>query len=385
MRIAMIGAKGLPGLYPVGGGIETHVENLARHLVADGHHVTVYVRKYANPKQKKSYKGINLITLPSFKTKHFDTITHVFFASLHSLTEDVDIVHYHGIGPATLSWISRLFKRSAKTVVTFHSRDQYHEKWGSLAKLYLMFGEWAAVAFPHITIAVSHEIQILCKKLFPRAVVEYIPNGVELSDKKYKTDYVKKQGLKTGHYFLHLARLVAHKAQDDTIRAFKKVQTDDKLVIAGSAAFDDVAYMEHLEKLAQDDPRIIFTGHISGEPLFELINHCRAFVHPSRSEGLSVAILEAMANGKLVIMSDIPANLELIDHSGIAVPVGDIDKLAKAIQWALDDPKSAEERGERGREVIRRLFSWEAVVKRTEKIYQTQKYAGKTMVNYQKA
>ncbi|MFZ6015165.1 MAG: glycosyltransferase family 4 protein [Patescibacteria group bacterium] len=381
----MIGAKGLPGLYPVGGGIETHVENLARHLVADGHHVTVYVRKYANPKQKKSYKGINLITLPSFKTKHFDTITHVFFASLHSLTEDVDIVHYHGIGPATLSWISRLFKRSAKTVVTFHSRDQYHEKWGSLAKLYLMFGEWAAVAFPHITIAVSHEIQILCKKLFPRAVVEYIPNGVELSDKKYKTDYVKKQGLKTGHYFLHLARLVAHKAQDDTIRAFKKVQTDDKLVIAGSAAFDDVAYMEHLEKLAQDDPRIIFTGHISGEPLFELINHCRAFVHPSRSEGLSVAILEAMANGKLVIMSDIPANLELIDHSGIAVPVGDIDKLAKAIQWALDDPKSAEERGERGREVIRRLFSWEAVVKRTEKIYQTQKYAGKTMVNYQKA
>ena len=117
----MIGAKGLPTLHPVGGGIEAHVENLSRHLCDRGHDVTVYVRKYANPKLKKSHKGIKLITLPSLKTKHLDTITHVLLASIHALTVNYDIQHYHGIGPSTLCWIPRVFKRSARVVTTFRS------------------------------------------------------------------------------------------------------------------------------------------------------------------------------------------------------------------------------------------------------------------------
>jgi glycosyltransferase involved in cell wall biosynthesis len=370
MHIAMIGAKGLPTLHPVGGGIETHVENLARHLVLRGHSVTVYVRKYANPKLKKRYKGIKIVTLPSLNTKHFDTISHVFLASLHALTENYDICHYHGIGPSTLCWIPRWFKRSAKVVVTFHSRDQFHEKWGGFAKLYLMFSEWAAVALPHTTITVSHELQILCKLLFPKKEVDYVPNGVPIPNKKINSKDLRQFKLKTGKYFLHLARLVAHKAQDDTIRAFKELKTDDRLVIAGAASFDDVAYMEQLKLLAKDDPRIIFTGHVSGHALKSLVAHCRALVHPSRSEGLSVSILEAMSHGKVVIMSDIPANLELIDHSGIAIPLGDTQMLQAAMKWVLDDPATAKKRGERGREMIKRLFSWESVTKRVEYVYE---------------
>ncbi|MBD3281781.1 glycosyltransferase [Candidatus Uhrbacteria bacterium] len=385
MRIAMIGAKGLPTLRPAGGGIETHVENLSRHLLDRGHEVTVYVRKYANPKLKKSHKGVKIVTLPSLKTKHLDTITHVLLASLHALTVNYDILHYHGIGPSTLCWIPKVFKRSSRVIVTFHSRDQFHEKWGGFAKFYLMFSEWAAVALPHATITVSHELQILCQLLFPKKEVDYVPNGVEIPKKRYSTKELKQYNLKSGKYFIHLARLVAHKAQDDSIRAFKQLKTNDKLVIAGSATFDDMEYMEELKILAKDDPRIIFTGHVSGPALKSLIANCRAMVHPSRAEGLSVSILEAMSHGKVVIMSDIKANLELIDHSGIAVPVGDIDRLAAAMQWVLDDPEAAVERGERGREIIKRLFSWESVARHVEYVYEGTYYERRGVAKYRKA
>jgi len=228
-------------------------------------------------------------------------------------------------------------------------------------------------------------LQILCSLLFPKKEVDYVPNGVEIPTKRASTAELKQFHLKPNKYFIHLARLVAHKAQDDSIRAFKKLKTTDKLVIAGSASFDDVEYMEELKLLAKDDPRIVFTGHLSGSTLKSLVANCRAMVHPSRSEGLSVSILEAMSNAKVVIMSDIPANLELIDHSGIAVPVGDIEKLASAMQWVMDDPKTAMERGERGRAIIKRLFSWESVARHIEYVYEGTYYERKGLARYRQA
>lgn len=368
----MIGAKGLPGLRPVGGGIEAHVERLGYHLSGRGHEVTVYVRKYANPLKKKTWKGLKLVTLPSWNRKNLDTITHVFLSSWHAITQDYDIIHYHGIGPATLAWIPRVFKRSSRIIVTFHSRDQFHEKWGLFAKVYLAFAEWASVKIPHATIAVSHSIQLLCSMLFRSRQTYYIPNGVELLRKNPGADELKRFGLKKNGYFLHLARLVPHKAQDDSIKAFLNLDTEDKLVIAGSAAFDDAKYLEELKKLAKKDKRIVFTGHQSGVTLKQLIANCRAMVHPSRSEGLSIAILEAMSYGKLVIMSDIQPNLELIDHSGIAIPVGDTEALTTAMSWALENPGLVRQRGDRAKAMVNRLYSWESVTKRVEKVYNQQ-------------
>jgi glycosyltransferase involved in cell wall biosynthesis len=113
----------------------------------------------------------------------------------------------------------------------------------------------------------------------------------------------------------------------------------------------------------------VFTGKQTGGALQELIANSYAMVHPSRVEGLSISVLEAMANGKLVIMSDIPPNLELIDHSGIAYKVGDVAALNQAMLFAISDPKMVEERGKRAREAVRQLYSWDSVVNRTEAVY----------------
>jgi glycosyltransferase involved in cell wall biosynthesis len=160
MRIAMIGCKGIPAAMALGGGVETHVEELSTRLAQRGHQVTVYVRPYANPRHDLRFKGVRLVTLPSIPTKSLDTWTHTLVSTLHALSQPYDIVHYHGVGPSTLASLIRLFRPSTKIVVTFHSRDRFHSKWGLVGKLYLAVGEWTAVRFPHATIAVSHAIQL---------------------------------------------------------------------------------------------------------------------------------------------------------------------------------------------------------------------------------
>lgn len=368
LRIAFIGAKSLPSISPVIGGVETHVEHLARHLSIRGHQLTVYVHQDKNPKNRKTFKGIRLVTLPAWNRKHFATASNVFLASLHALTEPYDIIHYHGVGPALFSWIPRLLKRHTKIVVTFHSRDQFHEKWGTIAQFFLAVGEWAAVRFPHETIATSHSIQLICKKLF-RKEIPYIPNAVELPEKHISDKPLSKFNLSSGKYFLCLSRLVPHKAQDQLIRVFRGLDTDYKLAIVGSASYDDASYAADLRRLAGKDRRILFTGAQSGPTLHALIAHAYCMVHPSRSEGLSIAVLEGMSHGRLVIMSDISENLELIDHSGISFSVGEDAALKRAMEWALADPVMVAERGARAKELIRRSYSWDAVSGRIEELY----------------
>jgi glycosyltransferase involved in cell wall biosynthesis len=368
MRIVFIGAKGIPTSAISGaGGVEMHVEQIALRLAAAGHQVSVYIRGHADlDKDRQTYKGVRLIRIPALRSKNFETITHVFLSTLHALFRPADIIHYHGVGPSSLAWIPRLFKWKTKVVCTFHSRDWYDTKWGTGAKLYLRYGEWSALHYPHATIVISHVLQVFCRDHFHRKTV-YIPNGADIPGPQ-GVELVKSLGLEPGKYLLGVGRLVPNKAYEVAIEAYKHVKSDFPLVIAG-ASFHSDEYIEKLEKLAAEDPRIRLVGFQTGENLKQLYAHCYAFVHPSRAEGLSTSIIEAMASAKVVVMSDIKENLELVDHSGLAFKTDDIDALRKTLELVLEDPEMVKERGERAREVVRQNYSWESVVDQLQSLY----------------
>jgi glycosyltransferase involved in cell wall biosynthesis len=360
MRIYFIGSKGIPSsAIPGAGGVERHVEQIAIRLAARDHEVFVYSRSHANNGKQKQFEGVNVIQLPSIKTKNLDTISHVILSTIHVLFQKADVIHYHGVGPATLAWIPRLFKRNSTVFVTFHSRDWFDSKWSWPARLYLKYGEWAAVHYPHFTIVISHVLQVLCRKKWRKETV-YIPNGTELISHQ-GSEHVKALGLEPGKYFLSVGRLVPNKAYDVAMRAFKNVKTDFQYVIAGAPYYAE-EHVLALERLAEKDDRVRLIGYQSGKALRELYYHAYAFIHPSRREGLSVAIIEAMSAGKVVIMSDIKENLELIDHSGIAFPLDDEAELAKEVRFLLDHPELARDRGAKAREVVKNEYSWERVV-----------------------
>ena len=103
MRIALLGTRGIPANY---GGFETFYENLGPRLAARGHHVAVLNRPHAvGHRDLKSYRGVELVHLPSVPTKHLDTITHMAVSVLRVLPSRYDIVYVCGVGNTPLAWI----------------------------------------------------------------------------------------------------------------------------------------------------------------------------------------------------------------------------------------------------------------------------------------
>lgn len=365
LDIVMLGLKGLP-VRADSGGVERHVEELASRLVDRGHRVTAYVRPRFTTTKEATYRGIDLARSPSIPTKNLDTVTHTLWASLAVLFRKADIIHYHGVGPATFAWIPRLFKPRARVVVTFHSIDRLHPKWSLPARIYLRFGEWAAVRFPHATIAVSRIIRQYCREKLG-VEVDHVPNGAAV-DGYPGSDLLSQWGLEPGSYILTVARLVRQKGIHHLIEAYDGFENEKKLVVVGAAGFGG-EYPEYIRRLSEGNSSIIFTGFQTGTALKQLFANAYLYIHPSEAEGLPVSVLEAMAAGRCVLVSDIPENVEPIDHSGLTFINADVADLRNKIRMLLNHPEIVSERGERARSWVASEYDWDKIAERTETIY----------------
>ena len=367
MRIAFIGQKAIP--FYRDGGVERHVEELSTRLAKRGHEVTVFVRKRYVATKADIWQGVRLVRVPEIPTKHLGTISSTLFATLYALRSTPDIIHFHGIGPSLLAWIPRIFTR-AKIVVTFHSIDRFHAKWGPISRLALRAGEWAATHFSHATIGVSHSIVKYCKETYGKKIT-YIANGAQIR-KAPGVEELNRWDLKKDQYIVTVARLVRHKGIHSLIEAYKAVpdsiKGEMKLVIVGAPSYTK-DYGRYLREIASEDHRIVFTGYQRDDALNQLYAHAYFYAHPSEAEGLSLTILEAMSFGKCVLISNIPENLEAIDHSGVPFAVGNVDDLAEKITALINHPEIVAAKGKLALGFIKRNFDWDKVVEETEELY----------------
>ena len=115
--------------------------------------------------------------------------------------------------------------------------------------------------------------------------------------------------------------------------------------------------------------QVVFAGR-RAEPQ-ELLAALDIFCLPSRSEGCSNALLEAMAAALPVVATDCGGNAEAVDHkvSGILVPPGQAEPLITALDDLLQDPPAGEAMGLAGRRRAESLFSLEAMVKAHRDLY----------------
>lgn len=371
MRIAYIGQKGIPTIY---GGVERHVEELAVRMANLGYEVFVYTRPYYTPRKLKKFKKVNLISIRSIKTKHLDAITHTFFATIHALFSHYDIIHYHGVGPSLLSLLPRIFKPQSKVVVTFHCLDRKHGKWGVLAKKVLSFGEWTACFFPHQTIAVSKNIQKYCWKYYHQSVC-YIPNGIVVNKERIKSDLIKKKfHLEPKEYFLIVSRLIPHKNIEEAIKIFLTFKKY-KLVIVGGGSFTD-KYEKFLKALAGNNKNIIFTGTQTGEILKQFYQNALAFVLPSKNEGLSISVLEALSYQLPVVVKNIADHEELI-NAGVVTSYNQSNDLREKVRKIIRSPQANERAGYIGQQYLKKNYSWNKIIKETNSLYNDLIYSGR--------
>jgi glycosyltransferase involved in cell wall biosynthesis len=104
----------------------------------------------------------------------------------------------------------------------------------------------------------------------------------------------------------------------------------------------------------------------------EVMRGLDAFVLPSRAEGISNTILEAMATALPIVATAVGGNGELLDDgvTGRLVPAGDVDALARAMLEDLNDVARARQRGTAARQAVQRRFSLEGMVAAYSDLYE---------------
>jgi glycosyltransferase involved in cell wall biosynthesis len=361
VKVAYIGQKGLPASY---GGVERHVEELAARVAAAGHQVVVYNRSHYNPQAPGRYRGVEVVTLPSLATKHLDAITHVAVCSAHAMAHGADLVHYHAIGPALLSWMPRL--RGAASVVTVHGRDWQRPKWGAFASLALRGGEWAAMHAPDETIVVSRSLADELAARYGRPA-RCIPNGIVLEEGD-DPGVLDGLGIEPQGYVLFASRLVPEKGAHYLIEAWRQLDTDLSLVMAGDSSFS-ADYVASLRAGCVDE-RVVFPGYVYGRSLATLFRNAALFVLPSDVEGLPIALLEALGYGTPVLASDIAPNREVVGDLGGTFAVGDVGDLLRKLEAALTELPRLREQARAAATTVVRTHDWDAIADQTIAVYE---------------
>ncbi len=355
-KIAVLGVKGLPFT----GGLEIIMEEIGRRFVSLGYGFHVFVRKqYMTEKHiSKTYKGIRLRYSRGIHSKHLDAITHSFTALIKIISGRYDIIYINAIGISVLGFIPRLFGK--KVIVQVHGLDFKREKWGALASLFLKFSCLTTVLFADRILCVSMEDKLYFDRRFGTNCI-FTPNGVTEKEKLAPHAIREKWGLEENGYILFMARLVKEKGCHLLLEAYRGLETEKLLVIAGDNSHRE-PYSEDLKKQASD--RILFIGFVDGREKNELLSNAYCYVLPSTLEAMPLSLLEAMNLGNCIIASDLPELKAVLKDDGLLFGTGDALDLREKLSRTLNDPAFVKDQGQKMIDRVRTNHNWDRIFQR---------------------
>lgn len=373
LNVAMLGHKRIPSRE---GGIEVVVEELSTRMVKKGHSVTCYNRKghhvsgsEFDGSQLSEYKGVKLKMVRTLDKKGLAAMTASLSAAIKAAFGNYDVVHFHAEGPCAMLWIPKLCGK--RCIATIHGIDWQRAKWGGFASKYIKFGEKIAAKYADEIIVLSEGVQKYFKDTYGRKTV-FTPNGVTKPVIREQQLIKEKFRLNKDSYILFLGRLVPEKGILYLIEAFKQVNTDKKLVIAGGSS-DTKEFLHELKKKAENDKRVIFTGFVQGQLLEELYSNAYVYVLPSDLEGMPLSLLEAMSYGNCCVVSDIAECAEVVEDKAVVFQKSNIKQLREKLQYLCDHPEQVKLYKESASDFICQKYNWDDVVDKTIALYRKRK------------
>lgn len=361
-----MGSRGIPATYS---GFETFYEQLAVRLARRGHAVTVYNRRHHFDSHRESYRGVRIVTLPSIRSKHLDTLSHSLLSLLHALWRGHDVLYLVIVGNSPLVWLAHLFGR--KVILNVDGADFAREKWTGFAKRYLSWAEKVAAASADVIIADSTVIQRRYRDLFQRETV-FIPYGANPAPRgslRYESEVLQRFGLVDEDYILFVSRMTPENRAHVLIEAHRQSGSRRKLVLVGDAPYVD-DYRAQVKAACEASENCVMTGYLFGDDYREISSHCRFFVLPAGIDGTRPVLLDQMAFGNCVLVRDTPANLEVIGDAGLSFSDSeDISSLAEQIRRLDADPALVQTLRQRALERVRSVYSWEQITDRYETLF----------------
>ncbi|HET6519632.1 MAG TPA: glycosyltransferase, partial [Geminicoccaceae bacterium] len=172
---------------------------------------------------------------------------------------------------------------------------------------------------------------------------------------------------------LFLGRINPSKGLDILARAFGQAarrRDDIHLVVAGP---DNGSYRQQVEAWLREDgvvDRATFTGMVTGEDKLAVLRDADLFALTSYSESFGLSVIEAMACGVPVLISDkVKIWRDVIASGAGRVAPCDPARVADAMLEMLADRAELERSGRRGAEVVRRRFTWDVIAEDLERHY----------------
>jgi glycosyltransferase involved in cell wall biosynthesis len=273
--------------------------------------------------------------------------TVISFGSLYSLASWLAtirfIARYKPDVVITHLWYSNTIGRISakicrvKTVITFE-----HNVYDLIKSKKMFFVDRLLQHFSSHIIAVSGSVRdSLTRVGIDTKKIKVIYNGIDISKYSEKSkDKIRKDLSIEGEFiYLFVGRMIHQKGVDILLKAFAKVPTGVLLLVGEGNE------KEALIKLAQDlgiEQRIYFLG--IRDDIANLLSSADCFVLSSRSEGLGIVVLEALAAGKPIIVSNFGPASEIIQngHNGMIFPIENVEILAEIMSLIATDIEKRE-------------------------------------------
>lgn len=280
-----------------------------------------------------------------------------------------DVIHVHWPIPNALLALWGCRGRRPRLISTFYGADvALARKYPALRPLLqrVVRESDACTAISRYTAGLVHQLTGV-----PPAVIPY---GMDLDARPAISPADKP----ARYEILTVGRLIERKGHAVLLRAFAKLrgQRDDiALTIIGEG--QERPRLEALiDELALRGTAVL-RGRVSDEELERAYARCDIFVLPAivdaggDTEGLGMVLLEVMRYEKPVVASAVGGITDIVEDgvSGLLVPPADVEALAGALAYLLENPNHARELGQRARRLNAARFDWDQIVNAYWRLY----------------
>ncbi len=360
-RILIIGSRGIPAAYS---GYETMIEALAPRLAERGWPVTVYCRSHYVDRRRRSHRGVDLVVLPTLRTKYGDTPVHTLLSCLHATLFARGARAALVVNGANALFLPLLWPRRIRTALHVDGIEKRRAKWGWPGRLVYALSERLACLLPGTTISDAEVIADHYRGRYGRSTT-MIRYGVE-PQPIVSHPVLNELGLEPRRYFLYVSRFEPENNPHRVVAAYAQAGGELPLVMVGDAPYasDFIAEMKRTA-----DPRVRFPGAVYGDRYRGLLSSALATVHATEVGGTHPALVEAMGYGNCVLVNDEPANRETAAEAAIYFDVQDQASLTAAFERAAGDPVRARLLGERAARRAASEFNWDRVTDQYEELF----------------
>lgn len=375
------------GLSPLNGGLSAAVNSISRELVRRGDQVTIFAT---------DWNGGGRLSVPLRTPLHGDDGVERWYFPARPLMEyaislsmavalkeripSFDIVHIHGLYrfPSTLaSYYSR--QTSTPYVVSPHGTlDPYlYNHHGLRKRIYEVIFERRALkgaAAVHFT--AEEEMRLAKASGFQyRSVVA--PLGINYVASDFAKPAVTLQDLlpqtRGKKVILFLGRITFKKGLDLLAKSFGSIarsRKDVHLIVAGPNEFNCEKELRNWLRQEGALDKVTFTGMISGKTKAAAFHGSDLFILPSYTENFGVAVVESLAWGLPVVISNKVNIWREIVGAGAGVAVDcDTQSIATAINELLDDTERRQNMSKRAVDLVRQRFTWQNAGDTLRKMY----------------